>query len=106
VADKIAGLYHVLAENRHGSSPDLCSVSAIDGTMLAELEAIQREVFSFYEAIFQGRHKAAAGADSFADSGVSLIADEAVFDHFLPGLHCLSRAQRNSLPSTWRGCLF
>jgi hypothetical protein len=97
VADELAGLYHIAAESRHGSSPGLCSISTTDGAVLTEQEAVQQEIFSFYEAIFQGRHGAAAGADAPADSGVSFVPDEAVFNRFLPGLTCLSKAQRESL---------
>jgi hypothetical protein len=84
VADELAGLYHIAAESRHGSSPGLCSVSTAEGAVLTEPEAVQQEIFSFYEAIFQGRHEATAGADAPADSGASFVPDEAVFDRFLP----------------------
>jgi hypothetical protein len=97
VADELASLYHIAAESSLGSSPGLCSVSTAEGVVLTEPEAVKREMFSFYEAIFQGRHEATAGADAPADSGVSFVPDEALFDRFLPGLLHLSRAQRDSL---------
>jgi hypothetical protein len=97
VADELASLYHIAAESSLGSSPGLCSVSNAEGVVLTEPEAVKREIFSFYEAIFQGRHEATAGADAPVDSGVSFVPDEALFDRFLPGLLHLSRAQRDSL---------
>jgi hypothetical protein len=51
VADELAGLFHVAAEGQHGQSPGLQSVRSAAGEILMDPEAVQHEVFSFYEAI-------------------------------------------------------
>jgi hypothetical protein len=97
VADELAGLFHVAAEGQHGQSPALQSVRSAAGEILTDPEAVQHEVFSFYEAIFQGRHTPAAGAEAPVDSGVSFSPDQSVFARFLPGLPRLSQVERDSL---------
>jgi hypothetical protein len=52
------------AESQHGFSSGLQCVPSTSGEVLSDPEAVQREIFSFYEAISQGHHAAAIGADA------------------------------------------
>ncbi len=53
-------------------------------------------MFVFDEAIFQGRHAAAEGAEAPVDSSSPFVADVGAFGQFLTGLPRLSREQRDS----------
>ncbi len=93
VGDELAGLFHVAAKSSHGASSGLRSVKTSGGTVLTELEEVQQEIFSFYDAIFQGCHAAVEGAEAPVDSSVSFTPDLEAMGLFLPGLPSLSDEQ-------------
>jgi hypothetical protein len=93
VPDELASLYHVAADSNHG----LHAVSTDDGAILMKTEDIQREVFSFYETIFQGRHVAAAGSDAHVGSDIFYVPEETVFYRFLVDHPSFSKEQRDML---------
>jgi hypothetical protein len=98
VEDELAGLFHIASEGKTGQSSGLQSVlCSSTGAVLSDPEAVQQEVFSFYEAIFQGRHAAAEGAEAPVDSGSPFVPDEGAYGQFLNGLPRLSGEQRASL---------
>jgi exonuclease III len=85
-----AGVFHAAMEGRGGKSSGLQAVRKVTGEILREPAAVEEEVFSFYEAIFQGRHRAAVAAGDPQDSGQSFQPDETLFPAFLQDLPSLS----------------
>jgi hypothetical protein len=86
VADELAVVYHLAAEERFGQSPGLQAVQRIvSGDVVNDVERVQREVFSFYEAVFQGCHSAAVGAAAPVDSRTPFVRDESLFPMFHTG---------------------
>jgi hypothetical protein len=86
------------AEGKHGRSPGLQRVRAANGDILSSEAAVQDEVFSFFSAIFQGRHVAAADpADDPVDGGTPFAPDLSVFSQFLDNLPQLSPEERDGL---------
>ncbi len=89
------GVYHLAAEERFGQSPGLQAVHRIvSGDVVNDVEGVQREVFSFYEAIFQGCRSAAVDAAAPVDSRTPFVRDEPLFPMFHTGLPHLSPDER------------
>jgi hypothetical protein len=66
VEDVLAGLFHIASEGKTGQSSGLQTVvCSSTGAVLSKPEAVQQEVFSFYEAIFQGRREGGASTGRF-----------------------------------------
>jgi hypothetical protein len=98
VEEEEAGAFHLTAEGRHGHSTGLQAVkSAATGANITDEAWVEAKVLSFYSAIFQGRHAAAADASDPVDSGVPFSPDPTTFPCFLDGLPHLSPAQHDSL---------
>jgi hypothetical protein len=98
VEEEEAGVFHMAAEGKHGRSPGLQRVRAANGDILTSEAAVQDEVFSFFSAIFQGRHVAAADpAGDPVDGGVPFSPDHLAFPQFLDNLLQLSPEERDGL---------
>ncbi len=98
VEEEEAGVFHMATEGKHGRSPGLQRIRAANGDILSSEAAVQEEVFSFFSAIFKGRHVAAANpADDPVDSGSPFAPDLSVFPQFLDNLHQLSPEERDGL---------
>ncbi len=86
IADELAGLFHMAAEDSHGCSPSHRCVRTLAGAVLTDPDEVQQDVLTFHEAIFQSHHAAVVGAEAPVDSGVCFSPDEFGLTHFLPGL--------------------
>ncbi len=92
-----AGVLHAAAEGRLGPTPGLTSVKDATGRVLTSEDEVQAEVLSFFEAIFQGRHVAAAGAAGPVDSGQTFSPAAQLFPTFLESLPTLHPEDRDQL---------
>jgi hypothetical protein len=93
-----AGAYQMAAEGKHGRSPGLQRIRADNGNILFSEAAVQDEIFSFFSAIFQGRHVATTDpASNPVDSGVPFAPDCLAFPQFLDGLPLLSSEECDGL---------
>ena len=89
--------FHHQQETRRGPSTGLCAVRTEAGEVLTSPEAVEREVSSYFEALFQGRHVPSANASGFVDSGSSFHPDPDLVPGLLDGLPSLSPDQRTEL---------
>jgi hypothetical protein len=67
------------------------------GEVLTSPEAVEREVSSYFEALFQGCHVPSANASGFVDSGSSFNPDPDLLPGLLDGLPSLSPDQQAEL---------
>ncbi len=89
--------FHHQREARRGPSTGLCSVRTEAGEVLTSPEAVEREVSSYFEALFQGRQVPSANASGFVDSGSSFHPDPYLLPGLLDGLPSLSPDQQTEL---------
>ena len=90
-------LFQAAMEGRHGPSPGLTAIRTADGQVLREPDAVQQEILSYFEALFQGRHQASADRPEPFDSGTSFTPDLNIATTFLSDLPSLSPEQSESL---------
>lgn len=96
-AEEVPGLYHSAVEGRHGPTPGLTAVKAADGQILREKEPVEQEILSYFETLFQGRHKTAADRPEPFDSGIPFTPDLDSAAPFLTGLPSLPPEQSTAL---------
>ena len=89
--------FHHQQEVRRGPSTGLCAVRTEAGLVLSSPEAVEREVSSYFEALFQGRHTPSANASGFVDSGSGFTPNPDLFPGLLDGLPSLSPEQQAEL---------
>ncbi len=89
--------FHHQQEARRGPSTGLCAVRTEAGEVLTSPEAVEREVSSYFEALFQGRHVPSANSSGFVDFGSSFHPDPDLVPALLDGLPSLSPDQRTEL---------
>ena len=97
VEGEVPSIFHLAAEGRHGRSPGLEAVRDSHGNILREAAAVQSEIFSYFGALFNGRHQTSAECPEPFDSGISFHPDVNAMDQFLEGLPSLEAAQREAL---------
>ena len=90
-------LFQAAMEGRHGPSPGLTAIRTADGQILREPDAVQQEILSYFEALFQGRHQTSADRPEPFDSGTSFTPDLNIATSFLSDLPSLSPEQSESL---------
>jgi hypothetical protein len=94
---EVAADFHHHREIRRGPSTGLCAVRTEAGEVLTSSEAVEREITSYFEALFQGRHVPSANNSGFVDSGSSFHPDPDLFPGLLSGLPSLSPVQQAEL---------
>ena len=94
---EVPSLFHAAMEGRHGASPGLTAIRTADGQILREPEAVQQEVLSYFEALFQGRHITTMDRPERFDSGTSYTPNLNSATPFLSDLPSLSPEQSESL---------
>jgi hypothetical protein len=67
--DELPCVFLLASEGRHGRSPGLEAVKMAAGQIIRDPDAVQQEVFNYFDALFQGRHQATAAAPEPHDSG-------------------------------------
>ena len=82
---EIGSLYSVGRELKQGKVSNLGSLM-IDGTESQNKEDIEEEVTSFFETLFEGRHRSVPGHPDPVDSGRSFVPGWSNQDEFLEGL--------------------
>jgi hypothetical protein len=85
LAEEEPGVFHQQAESRRGPSTGLCSVRTADGQVLTSPADVEREVSTYFEALFQGRHVASADESGFVDSGSTFRPNPDLFPGLLDG---------------------
>ena len=93
---EIGSLYSVGREVKQGKVSNLGSL-LIDGVEVQDKKVIEEEVTSFFETLFQGRHRSVPGEPDPVDSGVSFKPDWSDLEEFLEGLGQVSPPDRITL---------
>ena len=83
---------HAAAEARFGPAAGLRAVRTAAGDVLRDPHLVEEEVASYFSALFNGRHAAAAGAAEPVDSGRAFVPDELHVQELLRGLPTLQPA--------------
>jgi hypothetical protein len=94
---ELPSIFHYAAEGRHGASPGVTSVKTLAGTVLTDPDAVQNEILSYFDALFNGRHQTAADRPEPFDSGQPFTPDVDRIPAFLDGLPRLEPAQAAAL---------
>ncbi len=97
LAEEEPGVFHQQTESRSGPSTGLCAVRTRDRRVLTSPADVEREVSTYFEALFQGRHVASADESGFVDSGSTFRPNLDLFQGLLDGLPTLSPEQRANL---------
>ena len=94
---EVPGLFQWAAEGRQGASTGLTEIKTATREILTEKEAVQKEVCSYFEALFHGRHKASADRPEPYDSGEAFQEDFGRTALFLQGLPKLTAEEKEGL---------
>jgi hypothetical protein len=85
-------------EGKHGKAPDLEAVKSSGGTILRDPEAVEAEILSNFEALFQGRHVTTPDCPEPHDSGKTFTTTRPeAAANFLAGLPTITPDQQAAL---------
>ena len=95
--EEVPGLFHAAMEGRHGPSPGLTTIKTADGRILKEPAEVEKEVLSYFQALFQGRHTATEARLEPFDSGTAFTPDLDMAALFLTELPTLTPQQSDEI---------
>jgi exonuclease III len=91
-------IFLLAQEGKHGHSPGLEAVKNSNGDILREPEAVEAEILSYFEALFQGRHITTPDRPEPHDSGTTFSPSRPeAAANFLAGLPTLTPDQSAAL---------
>jgi hypothetical protein len=90
--DELPSVFLLASEGRHGRSPGLEAVKMAAGQIICDTDAVQQEVFAYFDTLFQGHHQATAAAPEPRDFGRPFKPSD-----FLSAMPSLSPAQSQAL---------
>jgi hypothetical protein len=95
--EEVPAAVHAAQEARFGPAAGLHAVKTADGAILDAPADVEREVSAYFEALFHGRHVAAAGAAEPLDGGRRFVPDDQLVGELLEGLPAISSEDASHL---------